>query len=115
MVSNNRVARAMIQLIEGAVARAFCSAPTAIIGAIKTIRKIMVRVICICWTSLVDLVIREAVENLLNSETEKLSTLVNTSCLISRAKPVAILEAKKPTRTAQIAPSNVTTNINQPW
>jgi hypothetical protein len=59
-------------------------------------------------------VMSEAVENLLNSTKEKLSTCEKTLFLTSLAKPVAILEAKKPTPTVQIAPIKANNSIQKP-
>ena len=42
----------------------------------------------------VEKIIKEAVENLLNSDKEKFSTLENVSFRISREKPVAIRDAR---------------------
>jgi hypothetical protein len=110
-----RVARADDPTYRGSSRQAFCSAPTAIIGAIKTIRKIMVRVICICLDIIGRLSYQRSCRKLIELRNRKNFHLSKHLLSNISRKTVAILEAKKPTRTAQIAPSNVTTNINQPW
>src|SRR3954451_9056385 len=64
--------------------------------------------------SLVDLVIREEVENLSNSEFEKLSTLVKTNLRRLRAKPAARRAERKPTEIVQTPDSNETKSMITP-
>ena len=64
--------------------------------------------------SLVDLVIREAVEKELKSLIENFSTLVNKFSRKCLDSPVAIRDAKKPTITAQTPPIAVTPIISSP-
>ena len=62
---------------------------------IKTIRSNIIINICTCVISFVVRVINEAVENLLNSVLEKLSTFSKTAFLKSLATPAPTREDKK--------------------
>ena len=77
--------------------------PIESIGAYRTILSIITVTICICWTSFVDLVIRDAVENLLISASENAITLLNTFSLSPQATLAATLDATSPMRTAAAA------------
>ncbi len=57
-------------------------------------RRIIKITICTWVTSLVERVIREAVENWSNSALEKLSTLAKVALRMSRAAPAAVFEAR---------------------
>ena len=70
-----RTATAIIHPIPVLVFTTFITPPIPTIGAYNTIRKSMTDTICICWISLVLLVIRDAVENLSISVSEKETTL----------------------------------------
>ncbi len=65
--------------------------------------------------SLVERVIKEAVENLLNSTMEKPSTFLKTFWRTSRANPVAVRADKNPTPTAATPPPKVTPSIIRPF
>jgi len=60
----------MIQVMEGLFSTARMIAPTAMIGAKKSMRSIIVTTICIWVMSLVERVISEAVEKVSNSARE---------------------------------------------
>ena len=62
--------------------------PAPTIGAYNTMRRSITDTICICWMSLVLLVIRDAVENLSISVSEKETTLWNVSREILTGIPV---------------------------
>ena len=64
-----------------------------------------------CVISLVVLVINDAVENLLNSSFEKLSTFLKTSPRNNLEIPEPILLAKNPQAIAQTVPARAITSI----
>ena len=74
---------------------ALISAPTKEMGAEMNMRCPIKTIICICCTSLVVRVIKDAVEILSNSACEKLYTLLKMPLRRSRAAPMALRELKK--------------------
>src|ERR1043166_46823 len=84
------IARPRIHVIDGAAWYALMIAQTPMNGAMSAMRSSITSTICNCWTSLVERVISEAVENLWNSAREKLSTFAKTNSRTSREKPVAM-------------------------
>ncbi len=89
-------------------------AHVAKIGALIITCKPVATVLSIWFVSLVALVIKLAVENLLISAIEKDVTLLNNFSLIVFAKLTAILAAKKPTTIADIALASAIAIIIKP-
>ena len=73
----------------------------AIIGANISMRSTIMFAMCICWISLVVLVISDAVENLFISAIEKLSTFAYTLLLSVAERRLATHEADMPEATEQ--------------
>ena len=81
----------------------FNTPPIPRIGAYNTILSISTITICICCTSLVVLVIKEAVENLSISALENFITFPYILLLKSLPTPAPIFEAIRPTITVTTA------------
>ena len=104
----------IIQVIDGVLLKALIKAPIPIIGAKHTIRMNIITTICTWVISFVVLVISDAVENLLNSSFEKLSTFSKTSRRNNLETPAPTLLAKNPQATAHTVPANAIANIFNP-
>ena len=79
-----------------------------------TMRSISTTTICTCWMSLVERVMRDAVENLSISVLEKDMTVLNTSPLRLMPSWAAVREASRPTRMAVTAISREMPSILPP-
>ena len=93
-------ATARIQVMDGSVFSTFITPPIPTIGAYSTIRNIIAITCCTCCTSLVQRVIRDAVENLWYSLLEKLITLQYTLLRRSCPSKAATLEERNVTLIA---------------
>ena len=101
----------IIHVIDGEFLTAFIIPPIPLIGASIHILTIITRTIWIWTISFVLRVIKEAVENLLNSLLEKLSTFLNTAKRKSLATAAPSLDAKNATQIEATAPSKAIPNI----
>ena len=88
--------------------------PIAIIGAYRTIRRIITINSWICWISFVLLVISDAVENLSNSALENPTTLRNTFSRSPRQTPAPTRDANSPTIILAAIPRNASASSLAP-
>ena len=104
----------MIHDMSTFVWKTFQIPPIAIIGAYRTIRRIITSNNWICWMSFVLLVISDAVENLSNSALEKPTTLRNTFSRSLRPTPAPTRDASSPTSILAAIPRNASASILAP-
>ena len=90
-------------------------AHTARTGALMITCRPMDTIICTCCTSLVERVMREAVEKELISAMEKLSTLSNTLLRMRKESAAAMRAAKNPTATELSALPSAQPSIRAPF
>ena len=92
----------------------FMIPPTARTGAYKTMRSNITVTIWICWTSFVERVIRDAVDNRLISASENEITRLKMLSRRSQPTPAATLAATRPVSTADATINNVIRIISTP-
>jgi len=104
----------IIHVIDVECVKALYKAPIPIIGANNTILSNIITSIWTCVISFVVRVINEAVENLLNSVFEKLSTFLKTAFLKSLATPAPTRDDRNAELIAAIEPIKAIPNIIKP-
>ena len=104
----------MVHERERLVSSALITAPIPIIGAKQASLSIITVACCTICTSLVDLVISDAVENSSSSAAENAVTRMNNACLISRDDFADALAARKLLRREQQTVAADTASIISP-
>ena len=116
VIKRARKGRAHISVRDrsGSMDTAIMTPPTAMMGALTTILRVIRTTI---WTWVMSLVVRvmsDAVPSLSNSRREKRSTREKTFSRRSRPKPVEVLEDRYPAPMAQAIPMKATRSIRPP-
>ena len=112
--TSSAMASTIIQLIETFVVEIITMPPMARMGAYNTMRMSMMSTICTCVMSLVERVMRLAVEKRLSSVAPNETTFVNRRSRSDRAISAPARDAMRPTSTEQATMPSVTSSIKPP-